>query len=239
MIYAHENQTMLEHVRSMLDAWEKVKNKYINSILRVLKSMTEISRDDVDELMRSLIILHDTGKGAKIYQQNIKSKSFGGYRHELLSAYYTKKILEQIFDDKKIALIGALTVMIHHEPILMGFIEKIHRDHLSAELILDRLKNFDGVVPELKNYIADSFISFLNICSIRVPDVDVDSLLRTVMELSVRARSSPDSDRLRLVVGTILLPLVLCDYEGSTERGGNVPAFYEVLRRELVGLEVI
>ncbi|MEM3928204.1 MAG: CRISPR-associated endonuclease Cas3'' [Archaeoglobaceae archaeon] len=234
-IYAYKGQSLKEHVESMLKAWEIAKKKYISSIARVMSSENiKISHSEVDRFMKSLIILHDTGKGAKIYQENIETGEFRGFRHELLSAFYTKEILEQIFDRKK-AFIGALVVMIHHEPILMGQIENIQKEELSPEVIVDKLRNFNGVVPALKDFIVDSFKDFLNV-SVNVPDVDLDALMQTVMELSVRARCLPNSDRLRVVVGCILLPLVLCDYKGAEERGGEAPEFSKVLELEWVGL---
>lgn len=234
-IYAYKNQTMKEHVESMLKAWEIAKRKYVPSIARVMSSENiKINHLEVDKFMRSLIVLHDTGKGAKIYQTGIETGEFHGFRHELLSAFYTKDILEQLFD-RKTAFLGAMVVMLHHEPILMGQVERIHREELSPEVIVDKLKNFDGVVPALKDFIFDSFKDLLKV-SVNVPDVDLDALLQTVMELSVRARCLPSSDKLRLVVGCILLPLVLCDYRGAEGRGGEAPEFSKVLELEWVGL---
>ncbi len=234
-IYAYKGQNLREHVESMLKAWEITRRKYIPSIARVMSSYNiKINHSEVDRFMKSLIILHDTGKGAKIYQENIETGKFHGFRHELLSAFYTREILEQIFD-RKTAFIGALVVMIHHEPILMGQVESIQKEELSPEVIVDKLRNFDGIVPALKDFIVDSFKDVLNI-SVNVPDVDLDALLQTVMELSVKARCLPSSDKLRLVVGCILLPLVLCDYKGAEGRGGEVPKFSKVLELEWIGL---
>ncbi|MDW7989954.1 MAG: CRISPR-associated endonuclease Cas3'' [Archaeoglobaceae archaeon] len=234
-IYAYKDQTMKEHVESMLKAWEMAKRKYVSSIKRTIKSENINMNDlEVDKFMKSLIILHDTGKGAKIYQHNIEKGGFHGFRHEMLSAFYTKKILEQIFD-RKTAFIGSLVVMIHHEPILMGQIEKIHKEELSPEVIVDKLKEFNGVIPSLKDFIVSSFKDKLNF-EVKVPEVNLGALLQTVMELSVKARGLPNVDRLRLVVGCILLPLVLCDYKGAERRGGEMPEFSKVLELEWVGL---
>lgn len=234
-LYAYKGQTMEEHVELMIKAWERAKRKYVPSIERVMRSESiDMDHSDADKLMKSLIILHDTGKGAKIYQENIETEKFYGYRHELLSAFYTKEILNQLFD-RKTAFLGALVVMIHHEPILMGQIERIYKEELSPEVIVDKLREFDGVVPSLKDFIVNTFKDLLGI-KVDVPDVDVDTLLQTVMELSVKARSLPNSDKLRLVVGCILLPLVLCDYKGAEGREGEMPKFSKVLELEWIGL---
>ncbi|MCS7123083.1 MAG: hypothetical protein RMJ17_00690 [Candidatus Aenigmarchaeota archaeon] len=100
---------------------------------------------------------------------------------------------------------------------------------------MDKLKEFNGVIPSLKDFIFSSFKDKLNF-EVNVPEVNLDALLQTVMELSVKARCLPNADKLRLVVGCILLPLVLCDYKGAERRGGKMPKFSKVLELEWVGL---
>ncbi|ASJ12047.1 CRISPR-associated endonuclease Cas3'' [Thermococcus thioreducens] len=235
-LLAFQGQTLRKHVNAMLNAWESVKGKYIPSIIRAMKAWgVELSREDADRLMKALIILHDSGKGAELYQDYLEGKArLSGFRHELVSAYYALKILPQIFDEKT-AFVGSLVVMLHHEPILMGQVANLDRDSLSAEVALDRLKNFDGVVPELNEFLENSFREHLGV-EITVLSASPDEVVRAVVELSVRARHLPDAGRLRLIVGALLIPLVLCDYKGAEEREGETPKFAEVLEAEWLGV---
>ncbi len=234
-LLAFKGQPLEEHVKAMLLAWEEVKGKYIPSIIRVMKAYdVDLSWEEADRLMKALIILHDSGKGARIYQDCLKGgNKLRGFRHELVSSYYALKILQQVFDER-VAFVGSLVVMLHHEPILMGQIANLDRDSLSAEVALDKLRNFDGVVPELEDFLRKSFREHLGV-DIDVPVAEPEDVVKTVVELSVKARHFPDAGKLRLIVGALLIPLVLCDYKGAEEREGETPKFAEVLEAEWMG----
>ncbi|MCD6245095.1 MAG: CRISPR-associated endonuclease Cas3'' [Candidatus Korarchaeota archaeon] len=92
---------------------------YVHSIRRLLSSVgIGLERQQVEDLMRALIILHDVGKASRIYQRYISGEErLEGFRHELVSAHYTYESLLPL--DGELAEIGALTVMMHHEPMLM------------------------------------------------------------------------------------------------------------------------
>ncbi len=118
----------------MLAAWERVKDKYIPSMIRAMRAVgIEFTEEDADRFMRTLIILHDVGKCSDIYQKHLNNNEpLRGFRHELVSAYYAHKILKEVFKDENVAFLGgALVVMMHHEPILMGQIRSLDRDELS------------------------------------------------------------------------------------------------------------
>lgn len=236
-LLAFKGQPLEEHVKGMLQAWDEVKGKYIPSIIRAMKAYgVKLGWDDADRLMRALIILHDSGKGARIYQDYLKSgEKLRGFRHELVSAYYALKILSQLFEERT-AFVGSLVVMLHHEPILMGQIANLDRDSLSAEVALDKLRNFDGVVSELDEFLRKSFKKYLDV-DVEVPNAETGEVVRTVVELSVKARHLPDAGKLRLIVGALLIPLVLCDYKGAEDREGETPKFAEVLEVEWMGVE--
>jgi len=235
-ILAFKGQPLEKHVKAMTQAWDEVKGKYIPSIIRVMKAYgVELDWDEADRLMRALIILHDSGKGARLYQGYLRGgEKLRGFRHELVSAYYSLNILQQIFDEK-VAFVGSLAVMLHHEPILMGQVASLDRDSLSAEVALDKLRNFDGVVPELDEFLRKSFREYLG-TNVEVPNAGAEEVVMAVIELSVKARHLPDAGKLRLIVGALLIPLVLCDYKGAEEREGETPKFAEVLEAEWLGV---
>ena len=181
MIYAFKGQTLNDHVNKMLEYWDKIKYRYLYTIVRVLKAYgIELSHKDVDEFMRILIKLHDVGKASKLYQNYIDGKrKLNGFRHELVSAYYTYHILKKLKNNEKLAFVGALTVMLHHEPIIMGQIRSLKKKELSAEVVLDRLRSFDGMVDELKDWLKQKV-------GISIYELTKDKIIRFVFEMSVK-----------------------------------------------------
>ncbi len=226
---AFRGQTLEEHVEEMLSAWERVRAKYIPSIIRAMKAMEiELNEENADRFVKALIILHDIGKCSEIYQRHLENdEPLRGFRHELVSAYYAHEILKNLFDGNT-AFIGALVVMMHHEPILMGQIRSLQRDELSPEVVLDKLRDFNGMVERTEEFLRAMMERHLGVTP-NVPTPTKGDTQRGVISLSVLARHRPHSDRLRLVVGALLIPLILCDYEGAKGRGGEAPKFVEVL----------
>ncbi len=227
MIYAFKGQTLDDHVNKMLEYWDKIKYRYLHTIVRVLKAYgIELGYKDADEFMEILIKLHDVGKASKLYQDYIDGKrKLNGFRHELVSAYYTYYILKKLKNNEKLAFVGALVVMLHHEPIIMGQIRNLKKKELSAEVVLDRLRSFDGMIDELEDWLKQKV-------GISIDKPTKDKIIRLVLEMSVKSRHMPNSEKLRLVVGALLLPLVMCDYQGARDRAGEAPKFAEILEVE-------
>ena len=227
MIYAFKNQSLDEHIRGMLDYWEKIKHRYVTTIIRALNAYSlELSPEEADEFMKLLIKLHDIGKASKIYQKHIlEDRSLKGFRHEVVSAYYAYRFIKKRWKNEKLAFIGALTIMLHHEPIVMGQITNLKKKELTAEVVLDKLRQFDGMVDETGKWLMKNIEE-----SVKEPEKE--ELTRFVFELSIKARHFPDSEKLRLIIGVLLIPLVMCDYAGAKEREGKAPKFAEVLEVE-------
>jgi len=239
MIYAFNGKTLDNHVNKMLEYWDKIKYRYLHTITRVLKAYgIELGYKDADEFMEILIKLHDVGKASKLYQDYIDGKrKLNGFRHELVSAYYTYHILKKLKNNEKLAFVGALTVMLHHEPIIMGQIRNLKKRELSAEVVLDRLGSFDGMVDELKDWLKQKVgISIENVTnndgSNKESKKERDEIIRFVFEMSVKSRHMPNSEKLRLIIGALLLPLVMCDYYGAKDREGEAPKFAKILEVE-------
>ncbi|AEC52732.1 hypothetical protein PNA2_1817 [Pyrococcus sp. NA2] len=232
---AFPGQTLKEHVEEMLSAWDMVKSKYILSIIRVMRAVgIELKEKDADRFMRALIILHDIGKCSRIYQNYLEGKEeLGGFRHELVSAYYTYEILKRTFESETLAFIGALVVMMHHEPILMGQILSLQKENLSPEVVIDKLRNFDGIVDGTESLLKELMEKYLNV-DLDVPKPTKEDILDRITSLSVLARHGSEADKLRLVVGALLIPLVLCDYKGAESREGETPKFAEILEVEMI-----
>jgi CRISPR/Cas system-associated endonuclease Cas3-HD len=101
------------HIKASLIAWSLLKPFYYGAINRILGKLP------FDPVAIALT-LHDLGKLTKSYETNKRE-----YRHELFSAYASYKMLENMvkngvpIPNDAIQLIS-LTVMLHHEPIIMG-----------------------------------------------------------------------------------------------------------------------
>ncbi len=232
MIMAARGQTLDEHIDLMLECWERRKGRYIHSIKRLLSSLgIEMELRQIEDLMKLLIILHDVGKASGIYQRYLSGgERLEGFRHELVSAHYTYDSL--LPSGRELSEIGALTVMMHHEPILMSQSLRLERSELSAEVVMDKLRKFDGVLPSLDGWLRRRLSSIRHL-NISVPGHPTkEEVVETVYRLSVRARHMPDAPRLRMVVGGLLIPLVVCDYEGASGREGDPPAFRRILEVE-------
>ena len=232
-ILASKNQSLIDHVNDMIEYWKKIKHRYLKTIERALEALKiKLDTEKVDELMELLIKLHDIGKASKIYQRAIinDQEKLMGFRHELVSAYYAYHILLKKFEDKNLAFIGALTVMLHHEPIIMGQIRNLRKKELTAEVVLDKLKNFDGMVEGFEELIKRLIGN--SIGDIIKNEPNKEDIIRFVVEISVKARHTPNSEKFRFIVGTLLLPLVMCDYKGAEKREGRAPKFAEILEVE-------
>lgn len=112
----------------------------------------------------------------------------------------------------------------------MGQIRNLKKKELTAEVVLDKLKKFDGMIEDFEDLIK-KLIGY-SIGDIIKNDSNKDDIIRFVIEMSVRARHTPNSEKLRFIVGTLLLPLVMCDYKGAESREGKAPKFAEVLEVE-------
>ncbi len=232
-VLAFKNQSLIDHVNYMIEYWEKIKYRYLKTIKRVLEALNiKLDIEKVDEFMKILIKLHDIGKASKIYQRAIinDQEKLKGFRHELVSAYYAYHILLKKFEDRNLAFIGALTVMLHHEPIIMGQIRNLRKKELTAEVVLDKLKNFDGMVEGFEEIIKKLIGN--SIGDIIKNEPNKEDIIRFVIEMSVRARHTLNSEKLRFIVGTLLLPLVMSDYKGAESREGKAPKFAEILEVE-------
>lgn len=241
-IWAYKGQTLQEHVNEMLKYWEEIKVRYIETIKRSLSSLDILlSEEEIDRLMKILIISHDVGKATKFYQEEKieKNESIKGFRHELVSSYVTYEIIKHEFNlsnDKKelLALISALAIMLHHEPILMGQIKEIKKEELSAEVVIDKLKTFNGFKKGIKDFFMNYkqfFKNETNIIKI-TEETTSEKIRKNVFEMSIKARHFPYSPKLRFIVGTLLLPIVICDYKGAESREGPTSKFAEILKVE-------
>ena len=167
---------------------------HINDALNVLKSMktafpwiSELSREDIWELLFYSILLHDLGKCAIGFQKAGAQGKIWGYRHEILSAAFTQ-FLDYTEEDKNLI---ALAILTHHRyltelPVPTKVEEFVWESYL--EKVDELLKNSDYVEKVLipKNLYWEIYLFGKTIGKLKLPpdwkekiiEYDFDSLLR-------------------------------------------------------------
>ena len=254
MIYAYmggsavEVQTYEEHIEDMLKCWEKIRRKYQKTLERILK----LNAEKIDFLVKAMIILHDSGKCTEFYQDVISRNEavgrygVGRYRHEIVSAYLAYKLLKSTVNEPYLSVISA-TILLHHEPILMGCISTQREKGITLTDIRGRIEyprtdynktreKAKTLHPEFKELFEYLSYKYLNIKL--NPDVDrinSDDLVETLGKvIALTSLCGDDSwrQKMRSMVALLLYILVVCDYYGSRNRGGGEPKFVREIEWE-------
>lgn len=240
MIYAFtgensiEDQTYEEHVQEMLKCWKILRDKYQKSLQRILR----LSVEEVDTLVKAIIILHDSGKCTEFYQDAIKqNKPIMRYRHEVVSAYLAYEVLKNRIDEPFLSVASA-TILLHHEPILMGCISTQREKGITLTDIRGRIEYPYGAETSdtIRNKTKKLHIEFnellrslLNENRIvaeydDIDEIDVNSLIETLGKSITITSIVGDSfwrQKMRSMVSSLLYVNLVCDYYGSRKRGGE------------------
>ncbi len=105
---------LFAHIQYMLKMWEKFKKRYLPCLTRILNKLHKIDESLTDILIKIMIILHDYGKIAQEYYEEINSKKYHIYYHEILSSCITYDFLREN-TNKKLASVVAAAILLHHE----------------------------------------------------------------------------------------------------------------------------
>lgn len=134
------DEPMEEHLRTMLELWDKKYSKYYLAALRRL--FKPYGCHEVYKIVTSAIILHDLGKLTYNYQAHLRMKERGEhtslryYRHEFISAAVSLLVLERYV--WRYIVSGA--IMLHHEPILMGQTRELGERYVTLTRIFTSLQ---------------------------------------------------------------------------------------------------
>jgi len=248
MIYAYRSENATEvqsyegHIEDMLKCWEKIRRKYQKTLERVLK----LDAEKIDFLVKAMIILHDSGKCTEFYQDVIsRNESVGRYRHEIVSAYLAYEMLKNTINEPYPSIISA-TILLHHEPILMGCVSTQREKGVTLTDIRGRIeyprvdygarekaKTLHPEFNELFKYLFDKYLKVeLNL---DIDEVNSDYLVETVGRvIALTSLSGDDSwkQEMRSMVALLLYILVVCDYYGSRNRRGDEPRFAKEIEWE-------
>lgn len=144
MIIARQGQTLEEHLKLSLKAFEELKST------RFWKLISE-----AEEILKIAIVFHDAGKIFYQIENNIKNKnkepSFLG--HEFFSAFILDNFTWAMKLDKKSKLLATGSVLYHH--YAMGLKERLKNfERKNQEFrIFDSEKEFEGVLEEHKKIV--------------------------------------------------------------------------------------
>ena len=241
MIYVYrggnstEAQSYERHIENMIKCWEKIKGKYQKTFERILK----LNAENIDFLVKAMIILHDSGKCTVFYQDAIsRGDTIGRYRHEIVSAYLTYKLLKSVVEEPYLSVISA-TILLHHEPILMGCVSTQREKGVTLTDIRGRVeyprKGYEAseeaktLHPEFKKLFKYLFDEYLDAkLNPNIDEIDPDELVETIGRITALTSLCGDDSwrqEMRSMVALLLYILVVCDYYGSRDRGGDEPRF--------------
>jgi CRISPR/Cas system-associated endonuclease Cas3-HD len=169
-----------------------------------------------------MIIYHDVGK---IFYQNASEElSFPG--HEFISAYIFWKVFDKELNDMDILYMFPI-IFHHHSMGIKKRLEELERRELS--------KPNDELLQELREILAE-YIEY----SYAEKTINVIENLKSLPQEKIKERISKIEDKISTIWRNfhgafarnalkLLLIMILCDYEGSKDRGKSKWIFGEVL----------
>lgn len=202
-------ECIFDHTSSMLQKWEHIKFLHLPTLTRLSRQLdSSITSQDTNSLMRNIIIFHDVGKLTSFYKEGKKEP-----RHEFISAHLFNDYLRShsYTDDLKFLLTGV--ILLHHEPILLGQLERSDEPHLTATELwrqMEEIKNWqylEGIEVFFSHFLNGTYhpkepVKPEEICSF---------LSNTILYLR-HAGGFEEKARHRLILGAWLSSLVLLDY---------------------------
>ena len=249
MIYAFKSignvQTYEEHIQEMLECWEKIRGRYHRTLERILN----LNAEKINFLVKAMIILHDSGKCTEFYQDVIsRNEAVERYRHEIVSSYLAYEVLKGIINEPYLSIISA-TILLHHEPILMGCVSTQRERGVTLTDLRGRIeypktgydagekaKTLHHEFNECFKYLFDKHLSVK--LNLDMDKIDLDRLIETIGKvIALTSLSGNDSwrQKIRSIVALLLYILVVCDYYGSKSRGGDEPRFVKEIEWEWGG----
>jgi len=142
---------LIRHLRGVIREWDSIKECYLNAIYRVLRRISDkLEKEEVDKLIRVMLLLHDYGKLAKAYL-NVR-----GYLHEILGAYLALKIKTE----ERIKRLISAAIFLHHEHRIYKFLKRGGLPIISVSVLSQILGKFPNEI-EMLEYANECFIKLL------------------------------------------------------------------------------
>jgi len=197
-----------EHIDAALIVWREIRQYYYDAVTRVL----ELEEFDPVEFA---IVVHDLGKLTREYKTH-RGKFF---RHELFSAYSCYKILKRAHNEDQKALPITLSVLLHHEPILLS----AYAGNLGENYVA--VSNIKKILHESNLSLACNPASFGKYClGDRINEfIDKwkgigqselkDDAFKLLKEIILKSTVGPQKQltKIRAKAAALLYPLTVCD----------------------------
>lgn len=225
------DEPMEEHLRSMLELWDRKYSKYYSAALHRLFKPRNCH--EVDKIVSSAIILHDVGKLTHNYQAYLKMKekereghaSLRYYRHEFISAAVSLLVLERY--EWRYIVSGA--IILHHEPILMGQTYELGERYVTLTRIFASLReaSVDSQILLDPNGVGvvNALLRSRGFSETVCVSYRVDRLEEALKDLVVRIayRSDRHTTRIKVAALTHILTLIdsLAAKKRSNDEGGT------------------
>lgn len=230
----------IRHVMLCWEKWQMYLRRYLLSITRLIKHTIDsnISTEIIRDACNIMVLHHDIGKLSENYQGS--KNTF--YRHEILSAFLLKDYICSILSDKMqlskyaskvVSSLLSSAVYLHHEGLQISHKHYELRMptynyliHLLADLDFSMISNWKTITSEIERWaLGKSYEQYF-------PEKNVFKGIEVAKELS-RMIMFIDGDihslALRLVVSSILQPLMISDNLAAIARGGKPSKFSEFL----------
>lgn len=200
MIYAFKKkgieQTLEDHIELCLETFERIKGT------RLWRNL------NLDErLVRYMIIYHDIGK--VLYQRYAEELSFPG--HEFISAYVFWKVFGRNLSKEEELMLLAPIIYHHHAMGVKKRLEDLNERKIT--------KPNDEILNELEDILAkylDRIIVSETIDAIR--SIEILKVKRKIRDKIDEIWRKFHGEFARKFLGLLMI-LIVCDYEGSKNRG--------------------
>ncbi len=207
-------ECIFDHILSMLEQWQHIRSLHLPTLTRLSRQLdSSITSQDTNSLMGNIIIFHDAGKLTSFYKEG-KTEP----RHEFISAYlfYDYLRLHSYTDDLKLLLTGV--VLLHHEPILLGQLERSEEPHLTSTELwrqMEEIKTWQ-YLEGIKSFLSHFLNGAYQPKEPGNPEEICSFLSDTILYLR-HAGGFEEKARRRLILGAWLSPLVVLDYFSAKE----------------------
>jgi hypothetical protein len=211
-ILSAPNESFEDHIFKVLGIWNKICDKVTLNVAR----LTNMRPEDVDILVRSMIVSHDVGKLTSLWQRRVRLEQGSRIPHASLGATCLWKHLESWGD---IRYAPTFAVNIHH--IDRGIIgENTERPHV--QLIRSGLVDYrgkvkwaDGAEETFSNVGADAGVKTLSLSEVTL--LDCEKMAEGTRVWS-RGVSTLERHRRRLMASSFHHVLKICDIRAAANR---------------------
>lgn len=236
------SECYIGHMICCWDEWNKIKQKWLKSIKRTLRSVTgiQLTDEEISEMFSLILLHHDIGKLTLEYQ----NKEF--FRHEICSSYILYHLItprtridNEMTKSQEIDLLSAIftaAVYLHHEGLQISHEHREMREPVYS-FLLNWLssKTFHMIEgwDEITNLINECYLSSPISIPRNFSEIEGSIIAKTLGTIMTTIDGSTDPLAVRMAVAAVLHPLTICDNLAANKRGGSPSLISKVLKEIL------